>query len=162
MIDPKKPAAGGVAVALEETMRDNEDLWLGWSGKVGGRLGTQEVKTESFGKSKLAGIDLTRKQFDNYYSGFCNSALWPVMHNSAQWADFNPEFYGSYRQVNKMFASKLAPMLKQDDVLWIHDYHLIPWRRSCGNWAASSALDSSTIRRFRRRMYSRKSHSIRS
>ncbi|QEO28133.1 trehalose-6-phosphate synthase [Xanthomonas translucens pv. undulosa] len=126
MIDPKKPAAGGVAVALEETMRDNEDLWLGWSGKVGGRLGTQEVKTESFGKSKLAGIDLTRKQFDNYYSGFCNSALWPVMHNSAQWADFNPEFYGSYRQVNKMFASKLAPMLKQDDVLWIHDYHLIP------------------------------------
>ncbi|WP_237653961.1 alpha,alpha-trehalose-phosphate synthase (UDP-forming) [Xanthomonas graminis] len=126
MIDPKKPAAGGVAVALEETMRDNEDLWLGWSGKVGGRLGSQEVKIESFGKSKLAGIDLTRKQFDNYYSGFCNSALWPVMHNSAQWADFSPEFYVSYRQVNKMFASTLAPMLKQDDVLWIHDYHLIP------------------------------------
>ncbi|MGY4880335.1 trehalose-6-phosphate synthase [Xanthomonas citri pv. eucalyptorum] len=126
MIDPKKPAAGGLAVALAEMMHDNEGLWLGWSGKVGARPGAQEVKTESFGKSTIAGIDLTRKQFDNYYSGFFNSVLWPVMHDSAQWADFRPEFYAFYRHVNKIFASKLASMLKKDDVLWIHDCHLIP------------------------------------
>lgn len=126
MIDPKKPAAGGLAVALAETMHDNEGLWLGWSGKVGAKPGAQEVKFESFGKTKIASIDLTRKQFDNYYSGFFNSVIWPVMHDSAQWADFRPEFYASYRQVNKIFASALAPMLKEDDVLWIHDCHLIP------------------------------------
>lgn len=126
MIDPKKPAAGGLAVALAETMHGNEGLWLGWSGKVGAKPGTQEIKFDSFGKTTIAGIDLTRKQFDNYYSGFFNSVLWPVMHDSAQWADFKPEFYASYRQVNKIFASKLAQMLKEDDVLWIHDCHLIP------------------------------------
>ncbi|MBC7434651.1 MAG: trehalose-6-phosphate synthase, partial [Bdellovibrionales bacterium] len=28
--------------------------------------------------------------------------------------------------VNQLFARKLLPLLKDDDVIWIHDYHLIP------------------------------------
>ncbi|MDT0140004.1 trehalose-6-phosphate synthase [Acidovorax sp. PRC11] len=126
MVDPSKAAAGGVAVALADTMHGNEGLWMGWSGEIGGRPGTPKIRTQPFGKSTLVGMDLSRAQFNHYYSGFYNSVLWPVMQNSAQWADLKPSHYGVYRQVNRIFASQLAPLLRDDDVLWIHDCHLIP------------------------------------
>ncbi len=126
MVDPSKAAAGGVAVALADTMHGNEGVWMGWSGDIGGRPGTPNIKRQPFGKSTLVGMDLSRTQFNSYYSGFYNSVLWPVMQNSAQWADMKPAHYGVYRQVNKIFASQLAPLLKESDVLWIHDCHLIP------------------------------------
>jgi len=126
MIDPKKPAAGGVAVALAESVKDAGGVWFGWSGNVSNSRRAAEITEVPFGEAKLVGVDLTKRQFDNYYSGYYNSVLWPVMQNSAQWADFKPQFYDGYKEVNKMFASNLAPLLKKDDVLWVHDCHLIP------------------------------------
>ncbi|AVS85554.1 trehalose-6-phosphate synthase [Paracidovorax avenae] len=126
MVDPSRPAAGGLAVALADTMHDNPGLWMGWSGAIGGRPGTPSVHKQAFGQSTLVGMDLSRTQSRQYYAGYSNSVLWPVMHGSAGWADIRPGQYGVYRQVNRMFAAQLAPLLQQDDVLWIHDYHLIP------------------------------------
>jgi trehalose 6-phosphate synthase len=40
-----------------------------------------------------------------------------------------------YYRVNETFARVLAPMLRPDDVIWVHDYHLIPLAselRACG------------------------------
>src|SRR5690606_18611052 len=31
-----------------------------------------------------------------------------------------------YFRVNRFFAHRLAPLLQEDDVIWVHDYHLIP------------------------------------
>ena len=126
MVDPSKPAAGGLAVALADTMHDNPGLWMGWSGAIGGRPGTPSVHKRAFGQSTLVGMDLSRTQSRQYYAGYSNSVLWPVMHGSAGWADIRPGQYGVYRQVNRIFAAQLAPLLRQGDMLWIHDYHLIP------------------------------------
>jgi trehalose 6-phosphate synthase len=32
----------------------------------------------------------------------------------------------AYRQVNQLFAEQLYPYLRDDDLVWVHDYHLIP------------------------------------
>jgi trehalose 6-phosphate synthase len=31
-----------------------------------------------------------------------------------------------YFRVNRFFAQRLAPLIEPDDVIWVHDYHLIP------------------------------------
>lgn len=113
-------------MALSESVKDTGGLWLGWSGDVKQRGETPQVTSTRFGEATLVGVDLNKRNFDGYYSGFSNSVLWPVMHNSVQFAEFKPGFYEAYREVNKIFASKLAPLLEKDDALWIHDYHLIP------------------------------------
>ncbi|REM14295.1 alpha,alpha-trehalose-phosphate synthase, partial [Mycobacterium tuberculosis] len=41
-------------------------------------------------------------------------------------AHFDAGFVGGYRRVNQLFARKLLPLLKDDDIIWVHDYHLIP------------------------------------
>lgn len=129
LIDPKKPAAGGLAVALGEMMHNTDGLWFGWSGKTTDEPESKSVQTEPFGRTTLAQVDLSQQHHDNYYAGFSNSVLWPIFHEKVKWADLNPAYFKAYEEVNKMLASKLAPMLKDDDVLWIHDYHLIPFAR---------------------------------
>ena len=42
-------------------------------------------------------------------------------------ADFNASYIAGYRRVSQMFARKLLPLLRDDDVIWVHDYHLIRW-----------------------------------
>ena len=47
LADPRKPAAGGLAVALGEALNQTGGLWFGWSGTVveGGTPGESEVHT---------------------------------------------------------------------------------------------------------------------
>src|SRR5690606_18373889 len=61
-----------------------------------------------------------------YYNGFANRTLWPLLHSRLDLVDYARETRAGYRRVNLLFAEKLAPLLRDDDLLWIHDYHLIP------------------------------------
>jgi len=128
LADPRKPAAGGLAVALGEALNQTGGLWFGWSGTVveGGTPGEGELHTRQAGPVTLATVDLCREDHDSYYHGYSNSVLWPVFHYRLDLADFNASYIAGYRRVNQMFARKLLPLLRDDDVIWVHDYHLIP------------------------------------
>src|SRR5690606_8865343 len=41
-------------------------------------------------------------------------------------ATIESHWYEGYRSVNRQFAKALLPLLKPDDIIWVHDYHLIP------------------------------------
>lgn len=126
--DPRKAAAGGLAVALGESLQQTGGLWFGWSGTVveGGTPGEGELHKHQAGKVTLATLDLSREDHDSYYLGYSNDVLWPVFHNRLDLANFEAGFIGGYRRANQLFARKLLPLLKDDDIIWVHDYHLIP------------------------------------
>jgi trehalose 6-phosphate synthase len=126
--DPRKPAAGGLAVALGESLQQSGGLWFGWSGTIveGGPSGEGEMHRQQAGKVMLATIDLSREDHDSYYLGYSNDVLWPVFHNRLDLAHFDAGFIGGYRRVNQLFARKLLPLLRSDDIIWVHDYHLMP------------------------------------
>jgi trehalose 6-phosphate synthase len=125
--DPRKAAAGGLAVALGEALSASGGLWFGWSGNVvepGGAEG--QLHTQRAGNVTLATVDLGRDDHAAYYRGYANGVLWPVFHYRLDLANFDPSHIDGYRRVNRMFAHKLMPLLRSDDVIWVHDYHLIP------------------------------------
>ena len=126
--DPRKPAAGGLAVALGEALNQTGGLWFGWSGNVAenGMPGEGQLHTRQSGAVTLATVDLCEEDHDTYYHGYSNSVLWPVFHYRLDLADFNTDYIRGYRRVNQMFARKLLPLLRDDDIIWVHDYHLIP------------------------------------
>jgi len=123
--DPRKTAAGGLAVALAEVLNNTGGMWFGWSGKVA-EGGAEAVHTQQAGSVKLVTVDLTQEDYDAYYVGYSNGVLWPVFHYRLDLADFDSGYIGGYRRVNQQFARKLLPLLRPDDVIWVHDYHLIP------------------------------------
>jgi len=63
--------------------------------------------------------------YDNYYSGFSNSVLWPLFHYFSSLASYESQYFDAYVQVNRLFAEKIAPLLEPDDQVWIHDYQLM-------------------------------------
>ena len=127
--DPRKSAAaGGLAVALGDALSVNGGLWFGWSGTVteNGTPGEGEVHTHHVGNVTLTTVDLCKEDHDSYYLGYSNGVLWPVFHYRLDLADFDAGYIGGYRRVNQLLARKLMPLLKSDDLIWVHDYHLIP------------------------------------
>ncbi|MEF7614918.1 trehalose-6-phosphate synthase [Aquincola sp. MAHUQ-54] len=126
--DPRKVAAGGLAVALGDALASRGGLWFGWSGKIieGGATGEGDLHQQRAGNVDLVTIDLSRDDHDAYYTGYSNQALWPAFHYRLDLADFGSGFFAGYQRVNRLFARKLAPLLRDDDIIWVHDYHLIP------------------------------------
>jgi trehalose 6-phosphate synthase len=124
---PGESRAGGLAVALKAAIEETGGLWFGWSGHVAeesGRLHEQDA-----GNIRYVTVDLSHQDRDDYYNGFANRTLWPLLHFRMDLVDYSRETYAGYQRVNGLFADKLAPLLQEDDVVWVHDYHLIPLAR---------------------------------
>jgi len=121
----KGPAAGGLAVALRKTLAEREGFWFGWSGKLVEEP-SPTARFEDVDGLSVAQIDLTREDHHAYYAGYSNSILWPSFHLRLDLATIEAHWYEGYRRVNQQFARSLLPLLKADDIIWVHDYHLIP------------------------------------
>jgi trehalose 6-phosphate synthase len=122
---PKETRAGGLAAAMRAALKEHGGLWFGWSGKLATAAG-RRLRKESADAIDYALLDLTREEYDAYYLGFSNRTLWPLLHFQPTMMQYSRAQYAGYRAVNKLFAEKLAPLLREDDRIWIHDYHLIP------------------------------------
>jgi trehalose 6-phosphate synthase len=122
-IQEGEATAGGLAAGVLDALKQKGGLWFGWSGEV---TATSEPKPErTLGPITLFTIDLSRKDYDEYYRGFANDTLWPVLHYQIGLGHFEwPEFEG-YRRVNDLFAAALTPLVQADDLIWVHDYHLL-------------------------------------
>ena len=121
----KKASAGGLAIGLHGALKESGGLWFGWSGDVVETASAQPQVTKSRGIT-YATLDLNSIDFDRYYNGYANRTLWPLFHYRVDLATFDRGFYTGYKNVNEQFAHALAPLLRPDDLIWVHDYHLIP------------------------------------
>ena len=74
----------------------------------------------------VATIDLEAADVAEYYSGFANTVLWPVFHHRIDLAQFERSFGDGYQRVNARFADAISQLVQRDDIIWVHDYHLIP------------------------------------
>jgi trehalose 6-phosphate synthase len=108
-----------------EALREHGGLWLGWSGHTG-HDPAPAARIEDAGEFSLATVDLPAEDYHAYYAGFANHCLWPLLHFRADIAEFARSDYEAYLRINDCFAEALKPLLRADDVVWIHDYHLFP------------------------------------
>lgn len=124
---PKKKgaAAGGLAVGVLAALREHGGVWFGWSGEL--------TDTEAAGPDVMsvdnidyATISLNRNDYEKYYNGYSNRVLWPVCHYLLDFMQYDAADFEGYRRVNSVFARKLMSILKPNDIIWVHDYHLIP------------------------------------
>lgn len=128
IVDEGKPAAGGLAVAVHAALKDSGGIWFGWNGEVSA---SPAHKPDILRQDGLvyATFPMTRRDYNEYYAGYSNSSLWPVCHSRLDLAHFDRREYRGYERVNARFAKLLFPLLRVDDTIWIHDYHLIPLAR---------------------------------
>jgi trehalose 6-phosphate synthase len=123
--DGGRSRAGGLEVAIRAALRRHPGVWFGWSGRVaaGYEIATRTI---THGGIEFTVTDLTDEDYQEYYNGFANRVLWPILHYRLDLAEFDRRDLTGYMRVNEHFAAELAKFAQPDDLIWVHDYHLLP------------------------------------
>ncbi|WP_086608269.1 alpha,alpha-trehalose-phosphate synthase (UDP-forming) [Erythrobacter donghaensis] len=118
-------AQGGLAGALNSALKDRGGIWFGWSGQESedpaGSINLQRHEGVT-----TATMDLPARDVEEYYNGYANSTLWPLFHYRLDLTEYERETGRGYERVNQRFADAVVPLIEPDDLVWVHDYHLIP------------------------------------
>ncbi|WP_339874013.1 trehalose-6-phosphate synthase [uncultured Brevundimonas sp.] len=127
-VDPAGGSVGGLAMALAAALRKYHGLWFGWSGETVDTF-TGELKVEDRAGVSVGLVDLEAQDVDEYYNGYANKTLWPLFHHRVDLTAYERSYGEGYERVNRRFAEVLEPLIEPDDIIWVHDYHLIPLAR---------------------------------
>ncbi|MBK0064112.1 MULTISPECIES: trehalose-6-phosphate synthase [unclassified Acinetobacter] len=126
-----KCVAGGLAVAMQDALSKVGGVWVGWNGeKIENQV---NQRFDILYKSKITYMTcpLTQKQYQDYYCGFSNNTLWPMMHDRDDLIEYDHSEYETYQQVNRLFAKKISEFAEPDDLIWVQDYHFLSVARHC-------------------------------
>jgi trehalose 6-phosphate synthase len=124
--DPQCETSGGLTVCILQGLRQHGGLWFGWDGSIVEDESEISITRTRHDNVAMVTMPLTERDFQEFYLGYCNEGLWPVFHYRLDLARFTQESSESYRRVNERFAESLARLLTPSDLVWVHDYHLIP------------------------------------
>ncbi|MGZ5835629.1 MAG: alpha,alpha-trehalose-phosphate synthase (UDP-forming) [Xanthobacteraceae bacterium] len=122
---PGNSRAGGLEVGVRAALRHKQGLWFGWSGKVAPRSKI-ETHTTSHRDIRYVVTDIAEEDYQEFYNGYANRVLWPILHYRLDLAEFSRRDLSGYMRVNEHFANELHKLLQPDDIIWVHDYHFLP------------------------------------
>ena len=121
-----EPSPGGLVTALAPVLGRRGGLWIGWPGTTQtADLGEALTRASKGVGYNLEAMSLTAKEFTHFYLGFSNEILWPLFHDLQSRCNFDPAYWRVYQSVNRKFAEKAAKKVARNDLIWIHDYHLM-------------------------------------
>jgi trehalose 6-phosphate synthase len=127
-VEGRQRPVGGLVAALEPALRTFDGIWLGWSGMEAESASTLTIDDDS--NPVRASFDIPPAWRQHYYSGFCNRALWPLLHGFPGRVRYRDQDWRAYAKVNEQFARHALDLVTKDGALWVHDYHLLLVARS--------------------------------
>jgi trehalose 6-phosphate synthase/phosphatase len=122
------PSLGGLATGLSSYVKDRSNIWVGWPGINNEELTETDrlAITHELAKHHCHPVFLSKKQVDDYYNGYSNDLLWPLMHTMPVTSfDNQSAWLKTYRNVNKLFADTVLSLARTDSTIWVHDYQLL-------------------------------------
>jgi trehalose 6-phosphate synthase len=137
-IQEGEATAGGLAAGVFDALKGHGGIWFGWSGNITDNAEPQPAR--EVGPITLFTIDLSRTDYDQYYRGFANGVLWPVLHYQIGLEKYDRAEFAGYKRVNDLFAQSVAKLMRPDDVVWAHDYHLLCFAESLRNLGIANRL----------------------
>ncbi|KAF8080678.1 hypothetical protein N665_0929s0030 [Sinapis alba] len=122
---------GGLISGLLGVAAEFETKWVGWPGVDVYDVAGKNELSKSLTEMKCIPVFL-EEVFDQYYNGYCNGILWPILHHMGlpqeDHNDTNKTFqtqYDAYKKANRMFLDVIIENYEEGDLVWIHDYHLM-------------------------------------
>ncbi|HKQ57165.1 MAG TPA: trehalose-6-phosphate synthase [Candidatus Eisenbacteria bacterium] len=121
--------AGGLTVALDAVMQATGGTWVasgtGLYANGGGGQPERIPCPPEHPRYTLRRLELTEQDHALYYSGFSNSALWPLCHIAYVRPRFVLDEWERYRDVNRRFAEAvLEEVGDRPALVFVQDYHL--------------------------------------
>jgi trehalose 6-phosphate synthase/phosphatase len=126
-------SSGGLATGLSSCLSraatgspgPSDFLWFGWPGCPIPLDHQTAVSQYALTEFRAVPVFLPQQSVERFYQGFCNQTLWPLFHYFPALTRQDSDAWREYQRVNGLFAQALFDFLRPDDLVWIHDYHLM-------------------------------------
>ncbi len=126
-------SVGGLVTGLSSYLESPRDssfggsdyIWLGWPGITVNDKMKLELKERVLSRYQAYPVFLSEKVMERFYHGFCNKTIWPLFHYFPFYTVYNEEYWTNYKEVNETFSDAIMEVIKPEDIVWIHDYHLM-------------------------------------
>jgi trehalose 6-phosphate synthase/phosphatase len=117
-------SAGGLVSAMNSIPRENNMIWIG-AADFPEEVWKEYCAGNPNNDVQIVPVFLEKKTESLYYNGFSNTLIWPLFHYFPNYAEYDEAFYTAYRKVNYQFAEVIENIATPDDIVWVHDYHLM-------------------------------------
>jgi trehalose 6-phosphate synthase/phosphatase len=120
-------SSGGLASAMNPLLQRGGGDWIGWAGSSdeADEEGRRAVLQEWAEKDRCFAVDLPEEIATGFYEGYANQTLWPVFHNFPSQLKFESKAWEAYVKANRIFCQAVVERYKPNDLIWVHDYHLM-------------------------------------
>ncbi len=103
----------------------SEYIWVGWPGISVNDEKKKKLISEELSRFNAYPVFISENEMEKFYHGFCNKTIWPLFHYFPSYAVFDEDYWYHYVKVNEIFCETLSKIMKPDDIIWVHDYHLM-------------------------------------
>jgi trehalose 6-phosphate synthase/phosphatase len=112
---------------MDPILRGSDGIWIGWSGDTSATTDESRnaIIKEWADKCRYFAVDLDRETAQGFYEGIANQALWPLLHHFPSVVRFESEHWLAYVRANEKFRDEILKHVREDDLVWIHDYHFL-------------------------------------
>lgn len=119
-----KPSSGGLVTAVNGIKTTNQKVWIGAANAELAQAIKDQPARDADRHMDYHPIEIDEHRFDQYYNGYCNDVLWPLLHYESNMVKHFAENWEAYVEVNRRFAEEIIKVARPDDLVWIHDFHL--------------------------------------
>ncbi|HTY60316.1 MAG TPA: bifunctional alpha,alpha-trehalose-phosphate synthase (UDP-forming)/trehalose-phosphatase [Bacteroidota bacterium] len=102
-----------------------EYVWVGWPGSTIAPEAQRGITERAAKLHRSVPVFLSESDMEMFYLGFCNKTIWPLFHSFPSLTVYDEAMWQTYKTVNERFCDAMLGILKPDDLVWIHDYHLM-------------------------------------
>ncbi len=126
-----KESVGGLVTGLKAYLDTKgaqssiDYTWIGWPGATIKDQNKEKLKSKVYSDLHAYPVFLSEAAMDKFYHGFCNRTIWPLFHYFTSNVVYDEEGWDYYKSVNEAFCEAVVQIVRPDDVVWIHDYHLM-------------------------------------
>ncbi len=133
-------AVGGLVSALMGVLQQKRHVWVALPVK-----GVDVEQVNSVIPCTFTPVSFDQELYEGFYWHVANGTLWPVYHSMPQYVlPFCPQHWKSYKAINLAFAQTVCDTARQDEWVWVHDYHLslapALVRQCTGTWQGKIAF----------------------
>jgi trehalose 6-phosphate synthase/phosphatase len=120
-----RPSAGGLAAGLREVHAAGRSLWIGWPGMEAQSEEERAHIDRELEPHHLVPVHFTTDEMERFYGGVANGVIWPLFHYLIDRVPSVIRHWDDYVAANERFADQVAAHATEDDLIWVHDYHLL-------------------------------------
>lgn len=119
-----KPTA--LSSAIESIEQEHDVWWIGGVHQMPENFEKQEDINRFLNQNyKQIPVFLNSRQIKDYYHGFSESSLWPLLHYISIYTNYDEGWFKAYKEINQLFANKIIQHARSGDLVWVHNYHLM-------------------------------------